>query len=85
MEATRQQWEAALRSAREDVRKVKEEWERRLKEEQLEGQRLLLEAQAKQAIHIGNLQAEYQAMMDGRLALLQREQNVETERLRREC
>ena len=85
VEGLRQQYEGAVRTAREDVKRVKEEWERRLRDEQLEAQRLVLEAQAKQAIHIGNLQAEYQAMMDGRLAVLQREQQVETERLRREC
>lgn len=85
LEKLRQQYELASKGVKEDMRRVKEEWEKRLHEEQLECQRQILELQAKHGIHIGNLQLEYQSLMDQKLDMLQREQLQETERLKREC
>ena len=64
---------------------IKQEWEHRLSQEQLECQRQLVELQAKHGLHIQNLQGEYQALLDARLDALQKEQTQETEKLKREC
>ena len=53
---SKRSFEQAAMAMREDMRRIKEEWERRLSDEQLECQRQLVEMQAKQAMQIQGLQ-----------------------------
>lgn len=68
-----------------DMRRVKDEWERRLQEEQVECQRVVVEMQAKHAMHIKSMQGEYQAIMEAQLAKIEREQKEEVDKLKKEC
>lgn len=49
---------------RDNMKRIKEEWERKLTEEQLECQRQLVEMQAKHALHIQSLQGEFQSLLE---------------------
>ena len=56
---------------KEDMRRIKEEWERRLSEEELEGQRRLIEERAKSALQLQALQQEYTQLMDTKISKIQ--------------
>lgn len=45
-------YESTVQMMREDMRRIKDEWEKKLVEEQLECQRQLLELQAKHSLNI---------------------------------
>jgi hypothetical protein len=57
----------------DDLKKVKEEWEKRCSEIQLEYQRKEAELQTKQQIQLVSLQNQYQSLLEERISEMQRE------------
>ena len=66
-------YESTITGLHEDMKRVKEEWERRVYEQDLECQRKLAEEQSRHALQISQLQEEYQQMLENKLAEIQAE------------
>ncbi|CDW81934.1 UNKNOWN [Stylonychia lemnae] len=78
-------FELIISNMREDMRRIKEEWEHRLQDEELEHQRQIVTVQSQQAIQVQNMKHECTLIFDQKMSQLQREQLQENERLKREC
>ncbi len=64
-------YEGTITGLHEDMKRVKEEWEHKVYEQDLECQRKVAEEQSKHALQISQLQEEYQQMLDSKLAEIQ--------------
>ena len=66
------------------MRRIKEQWERRLADEELEHQRGLVALQSQHALQLQSVKAECQQAFDQQVSQAARELQAENDRLRRE-
>ena len=78
-------YEKTITSLHEDMKKIKDEWEHRVYEQDLESQRKVAEVESRQALQISQLQGEYQQMLDNKLAEVQSEAQAQIQKSKLEC
>jgi len=64
-------YERTINQLHEDMKRIKDEWEHKVYEQDLENQRKLAEEQSKTALQISQLQEEYQQALETKLAEIQ--------------
>ena len=70
---TKISYEKTITELHEDMKRIKNEWEHRVYEQDLECQRKIAEQQSQYALQISQLQEEYKQIMDNKLAEIQAE------------
>nr|AAB61088.1 unknown [Oxytricha fallax] len=74
-----------IQQMKEDMRRIKDEWENRLHDEELEHQRHIVAQQSQHSIQIQNMKNECTLIFDQKVSQIQLESQKENERIRREC
>jgi len=68
-------FENSAQNMKQDLKRVRDEWERRCKDEELNHQHQLSDQQTKHQVQITQIQQQYQAMLDQKLLDIQTESN----------
>eukprot|EP00347_Sterkiella_histriomuscorum_P016301 403353710 len=78
-------FDSIIQQMKEDMRRIKDEWENRLHDEELEHQRSIVAQQSQHSIQIQNMKNECTLIFDQKVSQIQLESQKENERIRREC
>lgn len=69
---------------REDLQKVKTQWEKKVEEVEREEERKRVEQMCKNNLHIGNLQVEYKNLLESKIQQITMDSQIENTKLKKD-